>query len=44
MSIQLEYISGLTFNLTLGPSQPFGTRSTLIGERIIRYDMKHRKL
>ena len=36
MSIQLEYIDGLTLNLTLGLGQPFQVRSTSIGERIIR--------
>ncbi len=35
MSIQLEYIDGLTFNLTLGLGQPFRVRYN-VGERIIR--------
>ena len=35
MSIQLEYIDGLIFNLTLGLGQPFTVRYD-VGERIIR--------
>ncbi len=34
MSIQLEYIDGLTLDLTLGTGQPFTARPN--GERIIR--------
>ncbi len=33
MSIQLEYVGGLTLDLTLGLGQPF---SNYLGERIIR--------
>ena len=36
LSIQLEYVDGLTLNLTLGLGHPFRVRSTNIGERIIR--------
>ncbi len=35
MSIQLEYVDGLTLNLTLDLGQPISVRSYL-GERIIR--------
>ncbi len=36
MSIQLEYVGGLTLDLTLGLGQPFRMRSSYLGERIIR--------
>ncbi len=38
MSIQLEYVGGLTLNLTLGLGQPFSVRRSYLAmdERIIR--------
>ncbi len=35
MSIQLDYVDGLTLDLTLGLGQPFSVRYD-VGERIIR--------
>ena len=36
MTIQLEYVGGLTLNLTLGLGQPYIVRSLYIGEKVIR--------